>query len=129
MARLLADEQIPQQVSNRLRRLGHDVETVRGIDESKSGDGKPDEVVFAYAKTHRRAIVTFNERDFQRLHLADGDLYGILVGEVETYFNQQAKRLDDVIRAEESLRGKWIKVAPPRQHEARRRRDRRRRRS
>ncbi|HUG89531.1 MAG TPA: DUF5615 family PIN-like protein [Planctomycetaceae bacterium] len=39
MARLYADEHIPPQVVARLRRLGHEVATVRSTAESKSGDG------------------------------------------------------------------------------------------
>jgi predicted nuclease of predicted toxin-antitoxin system len=68
MARLLADEQFPVRILDRLRRLGLDVKRVRDYDSSKSGDGKSDENVLQIATTERRIVLTLNRRDFWALH-------------------------------------------------------------
>jgi hypothetical protein len=68
MARLYADEHFPVAIVFVLRRLGHDVITVRETGLSKMGEGTPDELVLQFAAQQRRIVVTFNERDFRRLH-------------------------------------------------------------
>lgn len=68
MARLYADEHFPVAIVYALRRLGHDVITVRETGLSKSGEGMPDELVLQFAAQQRRTVITSNERDFRRLH-------------------------------------------------------------
>lgn len=78
MARILADEHIPVGIVYALRRLGRDVLTVREAGLSKSGDAIPDELVLQFACQQRRMVLTFNERDFRRLHGENAKHFGIL---------------------------------------------------
>lgn len=70
MAKILADEHFPVRILDRLRRLGHDVTTVRNYDENKAGDGKSDEEVLRIAALEERAVLTMNKKDFKALHEA-----------------------------------------------------------
>lgn len=78
MARLYADEHFPVAIVYVLRRLGHDVITVRETGMSKTGEGTPDELVLQYAARQQRIVLTFNERDFRRLHGQNARHSGIL---------------------------------------------------
>lgn len=78
MARLYADEHVPIRILNALRRLGHDVVSVRQTDTSKSGDSTPDELVLQYAAAQQRIVLTFNEDDFRRLHEQNARHAGII---------------------------------------------------
>jgi hypothetical protein len=66
MARLYADEDFPQPVSEELRRLGHDVRTIQ--EAGRAGQGIDDAEVLADATADQRAVLTHNHRDFKRLH-------------------------------------------------------------
>lgn len=78
MARLYADEQFPVAIVYALRRLGHDVVTVRESGTSKSGDATPDDLVLEYAGTQQRTVLTLNETDFRRLHALNARHSGII---------------------------------------------------
>jgi Domain of unknown function (DUF5615) len=78
MARLLADEQFDLKVVNALRRLGHDVETVRQHSVTKSGDGMQDEDVLSLSRAERRTLVTENFSDFKPLHERKVAHWGII---------------------------------------------------
>lgn len=71
MARLYADENFPQPAVERLRELGHDVQTVQ--DAGKAQQKLPDEAVLAEACADGRAVVTHNRKDFRHLHAAPPD--------------------------------------------------------
>ncbi|HEY1378229.1 MAG TPA: DUF5615 family PIN-like protein [Gemmataceae bacterium] len=66
MAQLYADENFDYPVVVELRRLGHDV--LRAQDAGQGGQGIPDPAVLAFATAAGRAVLTFNHRDFKRLH-------------------------------------------------------------
>jgi uncharacterized protein with PIN domain len=78
MARLLADEHFPVGIVNALRRLGHDVLTVRQVNVSKSGDATPDDLVLEWAAHQQRIVVTMNRKDYRRLHQENARHAGIL---------------------------------------------------
>lgn len=78
MARLYADEHFPVAIVYALRRLGHDVVTVRETGISKAGEGMPDELVLQYAAQYQRIVLTFNERDFRQLHTENARHSGIV---------------------------------------------------
>jgi predicted nuclease of predicted toxin-antitoxin system len=78
MPRLDADEQFPVAIVYLLRRLGHDVVTVRETGVSKSGDATPDDLVLEYAASQGRIILTLNETDFRRLHEVNAKHAGII---------------------------------------------------
>ena len=64
MALLYADENFDFGVVVELRRMGHDVRTV----QEANAQGRDDETVLADASAEGRAVLTFNRKDFFRLH-------------------------------------------------------------
>ena len=76
MASLYANENFPQPVVEELRRLGHDVLTVR--ETGKAGQSWPDEAVFEFAISQKRAVLTVNRRHFFRLHHSNPNHAGII---------------------------------------------------
>ena len=77
MAHLYADEQYPLPIVEFLRTFGHDVLTVQ---EAGNANQKiPDEEVLAFAISNDRAVLTFNRRDFVRLHNLIPDHAGIII--------------------------------------------------
>lgn len=111
MARLYADEQFPRLVSELLRTMGHDVLTVQ--DAGNANLGIPDEAVLAFAISDSRAVVTLNRQDFIRLHRVTSEHFGIIVCTNDTDRSRMAIRINEAIAAEESLKGKLIRVVRP----------------
>jgi predicted nuclease of predicted toxin-antitoxin system len=111
MARFYADEQFPFQVVELLRNLGHDVLTVQVA--GNANQRIPDELVLAFAVNQERSILTINRVDFIRLHRRDNEHFGIVVCTNNRNWEQFAARVDDAVKAEESLRGKLIRVLRP----------------
>jgi hypothetical protein len=64
MALLYADENFDLGVVVELRRRGHDVRTV----QEAGAQGRDDATVLADASAEGRAVLTFNRKDFFRLH-------------------------------------------------------------
>lgn len=111
MARFYADEQFPFQVVELLRNLGHDVLTVQ--EAGNANQRIPDDQVLAFAVNQERSILTINRVDFIRLHRRDHEHFGIVVCTNNRNWEQFAARVDDAVKAEESLRGKLIRVLRP----------------
>lgn len=111
MTLLYADEHFPRLVSELLRDMGHDVLTVQ--EAGNANLGIPDEEVLAFAVSNDRAIVTINRFDFVRLHRRQPDHAGIIVCSDNPDRNQMAVRINEAISAEETLRGKLIRVNRP----------------
>lgn len=65
--RLVLDEHIDPVIAEQLRQRGHDVTAVA---EDPDLRGRPDLYVFERAAAERRAVVTYDIRDFTTLHLA-----------------------------------------------------------
>jgi hypothetical protein len=66
MARLCANENFPFLVVAELRRLGHDVTTVR--ETGKANRSTPDDEILEFAVSERRAMLTLNRKHFIALH-------------------------------------------------------------
>src|SRR5437660_239626 len=75
MAFLYADENFRYSVVEQLRLLSHDVLTVR----EAGRQGGTDAQVLAFATQAGRAVLTFDRRDFIRLHLQSTAHAGIVV--------------------------------------------------
>jgi predicted nuclease of predicted toxin-antitoxin system len=91
--------------------MGHDILTVQ--EAGNANLGIPDEEVLAFAVSNDRAIITINRFDFVRLHRLQPDHAGIIVCTDDPDRNQMAVRLNEAISAEETLRGKLIRVNRP----------------
>ncbi|MBX9625774.1 MAG: DUF5615 family PIN-like protein [Gemmataceae bacterium] len=113
MALLLSDEQYPFPVVEALRRLGHDVVTVK--DRGRDNQGFPDPGVLALATAEGRAVLTGNRRDFIRLHRQTPQHAGIIVCTDDRDYPALAARVDAAVMAAGDLRGRLIRVnRPPR---------------
>jgi hypothetical protein len=111
MARLLADENFPLPVVDELRRLGHEVLTLRDI--GQAGQALSDEAVLAVARAQQRAILTLNRKHFIRLHATHPDHAGIVACTFDPDFVAQARRVDAALQVEPSLAGRLLRVNRP----------------
>jgi predicted nuclease of predicted toxin-antitoxin system len=111
MSRFYADEQFPFQVVEFLRDLGHDVVTVQ--EAGNANQRIPDEDVLTFAIGQERAILTINRVDFIRLHRRQDDHFGIVICTNNRNWEQFAERVDQAVRAENTLQGKLIRVVRP----------------
>ena len=111
MARLYANENLPQPVVIELRRLGHDVLIV--METGKAGRSWPDDEVFDFACAEQRAVLTMNRRHFIRIHGERPHHQGIVVCRYDPDFTGQAARIHEVIAAVPDLAGQLIRVNRP----------------
>jgi len=111
MARLYADENFPQPAVERLRELGHDVQTVQ--DAGKAQQKLPDEAVLADACADGRAVVTHNRKDFRHLHAANPNHEGIIACSEDLDFIGLADRIHEAIEALSKLSGQFIRIVRP----------------
>ncbi|MBX9582432.1 MAG: DUF5615 family PIN-like protein [Gemmataceae bacterium] len=114
MARLLADEDFPGPTVEELRRLGHDVVTVR--DPGRADREFPDPEVLASGTADGRAVLTRNRWDYVPLHGRNPVHAGIIACTHDPDYLGLAARIDAAVRAAGSLQGQLIRVnRPPRQ--------------
>ena len=111
MAALYADENFPEPTVVALRGHGHDVLIAR--DDGRGGQRIGDEVVLARATQLGRAVLTFDRRDYRRLHRASAAHAGILVCTEDTDFAGLALRIHAAIAAQPNLVGVVVSVIKP----------------
>jgi predicted nuclease of predicted toxin-antitoxin system len=111
LARLYANENVPQPVVDALRALGHDILTTRDV--GRSGKGIPDSEVLRFAVSDGRAVVTINRRDFIRLHQQDSRHAGIIVCSEDADFSGQGQRIHAALSESSELAGRLIRVNRP----------------
>lgn len=111
MARLYADEQFPRRVVEYLRAFSHDVLTVQ--EAGKANLKIPDPEVLAFAVSEERAVLTLNRDDFFRLHRLQPDHCGIIACKDDVDRERMARRINEAIASEETLRSKLIRVNRP----------------
>ena len=93
MARFLADENVPRQVCEELRNLGHDLVTA---DEAGVANQRiPDQQLLDLAFEQHRILLTFDRRDFLRLHNAGARHLGIIICTFDPEFQRQASRIHE----------------------------------
>ena len=113
MANLYADEQFPLSVVESLRALRHNVLTVQ--EAGNAGLKIPDDEVLAFASRCGRAVLTFNRRDFKRLHQQQPSHAGVIICTDDPDRERLAARIHTALLAEEPLNGKLISVIRPAQ--------------
>jgi predicted nuclease of predicted toxin-antitoxin system len=111
MGRLFADEDFDHPVVEELRRLGHDVLTVQ--DSGRANHGFPDVDVLAFAVSEGRAVLTFNRRDFIRLHRQSSTHAGIIVCTRDVDVIALATRINRALGAQVKLDGQLIRIYRP----------------
>ena len=83
------------------------------IEAGNAGQRIPDEQVLAFAISNNRAVLTFNRRDFIRLHNLQPIHAGIIVCKEDQDLNALATRINQAIWAVETLSGKLVRVNRP----------------
>jgi Domain of unknown function (DUF5615) len=111
VAAFYADENFPEPVVVALRGWGHDVLMAR--DDGRSGQRIPDDSVLARAVELGRAILTFDRRDYGRLHRASASHAGIFACTEDTDFAALAGRIDDAVAAHPDLSGIFLRIVRP----------------
>src|SRR5438874_655257 len=99
--RLYADEDFPLPTVEELRRMGHDVVTVQ--EDGRTATPDPD--VLARAHSLGRAVLTFNRRDFERLHRQGVPHSGILSAKHDNDFPALAARIHAALAGQPP--GRW----------------------
>lgn len=108
MTKLYSNENFDMQVVEFLRELGLDVLTSN--DAGNSNQRYPDDKVLVFAKAGQRAVLTFNRKDFFKLHKASDDHAGIIACTYDTNYEALAKRIAISITENEPLDGKLVRV-------------------
>jgi hypothetical protein len=109
MARFYADENFDYPVTERLRAMAHDVLTVQEAGEQGGDDSR----VLLYATGAGRIVLTFDRRDFERLHRANPAHSGIVSCTWDGDSDALALRIDQAVAAAGSLTGQHLRVNRP----------------
>lgn len=105
---LLADENFSHEVNESLRKLGHDVITL--VDLNLAGIGYPDEKVLEKATEIGRCILTFNRRDFIKLHKKNSAHAGIIVCTLNEDWERLAEKIHSTISEKDDLNNQLIRI-------------------
>jgi len=104
-----ANENFPFPAVEYLRAHGHDVLTTK--ESGHSNRDTPDSEVLEYAISQERAVVTFNRRDFVRLHKAiSGDHAGMIVCTEDRDYESLAERIHFQVKQLSSLSKQLIRI-------------------
>src|ERR1700677_1235158 len=109
MAEFYADENFDYPVVERLRVLGHDVITVQEAGEQGGDDAQ----VLATATAAERIVLTFDRRDFARLHRQNPAHAGIVSCSWDSDSDALAVRIDKAVFATGSIVGQLLRVNKP----------------
>lgn len=105
-ALLFADEDFSHRVVRFLRAYGHDVLTIQMVGHDNIGLPDPD--VLEYATFLERTVLTFNGKDFERLHWINDQHAGIIICSQLIRPKLLAQQIHRTIQAQASLLGQLI---------------------
>ena len=108
MARFYSDENFPYAAVEALRKSGHDVLTT--LEAGQSNQRIPDHEVLQYATREGRIVLTFNRKDFIRLHEIDSSHTGIVVCKVDVDFEALADRIDKAVKEQGTIQQQLVRV-------------------
>jgi uncharacterized protein with PIN domain len=110
MARLYADEDVPDELVKRLRLMGHDIVTVAEAGRCGGNDAQ----VLAHATADGRCVLTHNRWDFVRLH-KQSSMHGGIISCTRDDDNLAAlaARIDSCIQSAGVLAGQHLRVNEP----------------
>jgi predicted nuclease of predicted toxin-antitoxin system len=111
MAKLFGDENFSIRVMNKLSDLGHDTLTAReaGMANQKIADHD----ILKFASSDGRAVVTFDRRDYYRLHQENPTHAGVIVCTNNPDIEALSAQIDQEISMEGTLDNKFIRVYRP----------------
>jgi predicted nuclease of predicted toxin-antitoxin system len=108
LAKFYSDENFPHTAVEALRKLGHDVLTA--FEAGQADKRIPDDEVLRYAIREERIVLTFNRKDFIKLHEKNSTHTGIVVCKVDVDFEALAERVDRAIKEYSSMQNQLIRV-------------------
>ena len=112
MAKLYADENFNLKSVALLKELGHDVLTPH--ETGQSNQRVSDENVLDFAIRTERIVLTFDRKDYARLHLSNPTHYGIMICKEDTDFIALAHLIHAVLEAASgTLQGQLVRIIRP----------------
>ena len=111
MASLYADENVPSELIEALRRLGHDV--LRAFDDGRANLGIDDPTVLARATALGRAVLTNNRKDFHKLHRKSTAHAGVVTYTHDDDVAALAIRIEREIAVASNLQSTLIRITRP----------------
>lgn len=111
MTLLYANENFPLPVVESLRRLGHDVLTVREV--GKAGRAVSDDEVLSFAASEGRTLLTLNRKHFVLLHRECHQHGGIIVCTFDPDFERQARSIHETLEKHPEPGGLLLRVNRP----------------
>lgn len=95
MAKFYTNENIRRRIVEALRDHGHDVLT--SFEAGNANLGISDDKVLDFARSENRTVLTFNRKDFMRLHQQNSNHAGIIVCTEDKDYVALAKRIHEVV--------------------------------
>jgi Domain of unknown function (DUF5615) len=111
MAKLYSDEDFSHLVVQELRSLGHDVMTAQ--EAGQANLAVTDSAVLAFALAQGRAVLTFNRRDFIRLHRIFASHGGVIVCTRDDDVTALAARIHQAIGVCPMLANQLLRINRP----------------
>ncbi len=108
---LMGDENFDFPVVDGLRDIGYDILTMNDLD--LHNQSIPDDRVLEIATELKRVLLTFNRRDFIRLHRQSDEHAGIVVCTQYRDLDVILKQLDLALKSETNFEGKLLRVYKP----------------
>lgn len=109
MAEFYANENLPLDLIETLRRFNHDVLT--SYEAGQANQGIPDHDVLAYAVENDRSVITLNRDDFVVLHRSGMEHCGIVICKDDRDYVGQAQALHDYLSTQDqALTNRLIRV-------------------
>ncbi|MCI0534505.1 MAG: DUF5615 family PIN-like protein [Verrucomicrobiales bacterium] len=111
MADLYSNENFDKRIVLELRRLGHDVLT--SFEAGRANQRIDDADVLQFATQENRAVLTYNRRDFIRLHNSNPQHAGIIVCTDDRDVLALAARIHTELIRHTSLKAQLIRICKP----------------
>ena len=112
MARLYTNENFRRRIVEALKELGHDVLTA--FEAGNANLSIPDDKVLDFASEQNRIVLTFNRKDFIRLHQQNPIHAGIIVCTEDPDNLALAKRIHDtIISLDGNIENRLVRVNRP----------------
>ena len=108
MSDLYADEDFVLPAVKELRRLGHNVLTA--FEAGNANQGTPDRDVLEFATFKRRILLSFNRKDFVKLHQSHAAHAGIVICTRDLDTQRLARNIDRQLALNVQCAGKLIRV-------------------
>lgn len=103
-----SNENFDLQVVVHLRELGHDVLTA--FEAGNANQRIPDDQVLFFALNEKRVLLTFNRKDFFKLHKSGMQHSGIIACTYDANYQELAIRIHDAVEALNSLENQVLRI-------------------